>query len=92
MGRYNWFHHTYMINFFYQNLTLPLGVNSCLDMFLPKNILHGLLFPFRFYSDWEELKFPFDNRGIPCKLKIGKETNRQNSIFASLPGILTGSF
>ena len=90
MGRYNWFHHTYMINFFYQNLTLPLGVNSYLDMFLRKNILHGLLFPFRFYSDWE--KFPFDIMELPYKLRIGKETNRQNSTFAILSGRLTGSF
>ena len=47
MSRYNWFHHTDMINLFYQNLTFQLGVNSCLDMFSRKNILHGLLFPFR---------------------------------------------
>ena len=48
MGRYNWFYHTDMINLFYQNLTFPLGVNSCLDSFSRKNILHGLFFPFRF--------------------------------------------
>ena len=42
MGRYYWFHYTGIINLFYQNLTFALGVNSCLD------ILHGLLFPFKF--------------------------------------------
>ena len=55
MGRYNWFRYIDMINLFYQNLTFPLGVNSCLDMFSQKNILYDLLFPFRFYSDWEEI-------------------------------------
>ena len=44
----NGFHHTGMINLFYQNLTFPLGVNHCLDMFSRINILHDLLFPFRF--------------------------------------------
>ena len=33
MGRYDWFHHTDMIDLFYQNLTFPLGANSCLDIF-----------------------------------------------------------
>ena len=60
MGRYNWFRNTSMINLFYQNLTFPLGVNSCLDMFSQKSILHDFLFPFRFLSDWEEiLEIPF---------------------------------
>ena len=45
---HNWFRHTEMINLFYQNLTLPLGVNSSLDMFSWKNILHVLSFSFRF--------------------------------------------
>ena len=55
MGRYNWFRYIDMINLFYQNLTFPLGLNSCLDIFSQKNILYDLLFPFRFYSDWEEI-------------------------------------
>ena len=37
------------------------------------------------------LKFPFDITEFPCKLRIGKETNRQNSIYASLSGRLTSS-
>ena len=34
MAYYNWFHHTEMINLFYQNLTFPLGVNSSLDIYI----------------------------------------------------------
>ena len=38
------------------------------------------------------LKFPFDIRELPYKLRTGKETNRQSSIYASLSGRLTDSF
>ena len=69
-----------------------MGVNNCLDMFSRKNIVHGFFFPCRFQSDWEEMKLTFDIRELPYKLRIDKETNRQNSIFASVSGRLTGSF
>ena len=80
---YNWFHHAEIINLFYQNLTFPLGK----------------IFLIVFYSYLDSkvigkryLKFPFDIRELPYKLRIGKETNRQSSIYASLSGRLTGSF
>ena len=38
------------------------------------------------------LKFPVDIRKLPYKLRIVKEKNRQNSIYASLSGKLTSSF
>ena len=38
------------------------------------------------------LKFPFDIRELPYKLRIGKETNWQNSIFKSLSSWIIGSF
>ena len=60
-------------------------------MFSRKDIDHGLLFPFRLLSDWEEILENFDIRELPYKLRIGTETNQQNSICASLSGRLTGS-
>ena len=87
MGRYNWFHHTEMINLFYQNLTFSWGVNSCLDMFsrkiffmVPYSLLDSKVIGKRY------LKFPFDIRELPYKLRTGKETNRQKSIYVSLCG------
>ena len=75
MGPYYWFHQTDVINMFFLNLTFPLAVNSSLDMFSRKRILHCLLFPFGFY-----LKFPFGVSELPYKLRVGNETKQQNSI------------
>ena len=93
MGCDNWFHHTDMINLFYQNLTFAWRVNTCLDIFLQKNIIHG------FYSltdskviEMRYFKFPSVIRELPYKLRTGKERNRPNSIYASLSGRLTGYF
>ena len=88
-----WFHHTDMINLFYQNLTFPLGVSICLDMFPQKNIFHGLLslIDSRVIGK-RYLKFSFDIRELPYKLRIGKKPNQQNNISASLSGRLSCSF
>ena len=38
------------------------------------------------------LQFPFDTGELPYKLRISKEKNRENNIYLSLSGRLTGSF
>ena len=92
MGRYNWFHHTDMINLFYQNLTFPWRVNTCLDIFLQKNIRGFYSITDSKVIEMRYFKFPSVIRELPYKLRIGKERNRPNSIYASLSGRLTGSF
>ena len=54
-------------------------------MFSWKNIFHGLLFPFLDYKmvGKRYLKFHFDIRELLYKLRIGKETNGQDRIYAS---------
>ena len=84
MGRYNWFHYTDVINLDYQKFRY---------VFMEK------------YSSWfcyslldsrvigkRYLRFLLDISELQYKLRIGKETNWQNSIFASLSSRLTGSF
>ena len=89
IGRHIWFHDTEMINLFYQNLTFPLGVNSCLD-FLEFRCFPGKIFFLVLYSLLDSkvigkryLKFLFDIRKLPYKVRIAKEANRQNSIYTS---------
>ena len=92
MGCYNWFHHTETINMFYQNLTFPLGVNNCLDMFSRKVFFMVCYLVLNYKVIGKSyLKFPFDIREFPYKLRIDEETNRQNIIYATLSGRLTGS-
>ena len=93
MSRYTWFHHTDMINLFYQNLTFPLGVSSCLDMFSRKKIF---MFCYSLLDSKvigkRHLKFLSDIKELQINVLENYRTNPQNSMFVSLSGIVTVFF
>ena len=94
MGRCNWFHHTEMINFVLPKFDISIGTKQLFSYVFPEKILfmvsYSLLDSKVIWTRY--LKFPLGISELPYKLRIGKETNQQNSIYASLSGRLTGSF
>ena len=75
MGRYNWFHHTEMINL---KLDVSFGSKQLFRYVFPEKIFFMVCYSLLDYKVIGEryLKFPFDIRELSYKLRLGEETNR----------------